>query len=121
PQVVPALEAICLKAMACRPEDRYASPQTLAKDVERWLADEPVSAFRNSALERTGRWSRKNPGKASGIAATVLVGLFGLIIGTAVLGQKNRQLELARQAEGDRAEGERQARQEAQEEKTNAE
>jgi serine/threonine protein kinase len=41
-----ALEAVCLKAMAVRPEGRYASPRTLAEDLERWLADEPVSAYR---------------------------------------------------------------------------
>ena len=39
-----ALEAVCLKAMALKPEDRYAAPKALAEDVERWLADEPVTA-----------------------------------------------------------------------------
>src|SRR5205823_10450526 len=43
PEVVPSLEAICLKAMALRPEDRYQSPHDLANDIEHWLADEPVS------------------------------------------------------------------------------
>ncbi len=38
------LEAVCLKAMALRPEDRYATPRLLADDIERWMADEPVSA-----------------------------------------------------------------------------
>ena len=32
--------------MARHPEDRYASARALADDVERWLADEPVSAYR---------------------------------------------------------------------------
>ena len=40
----PALEAVCLKAMALKPEDRYATCRALADDVERWAADEPVSA-----------------------------------------------------------------------------
>ena len=31
-----SLEAICLKAMALRTEDRYASPRALAEDIERW-------------------------------------------------------------------------------------
>src|SRR5262249_53250199 len=39
-----ALQAVCLKAMALRPEDRYATPRLLAEDIERWMADEPVSA-----------------------------------------------------------------------------
>ena len=29
------LEAVCLKAMATRPDDRYASCRALAEDVER--------------------------------------------------------------------------------------
>src|SRR5262249_29230349 len=35
PRVPRALEAICLKAMATRPEDRYASARALADDIER--------------------------------------------------------------------------------------
>ena len=44
------MEAICLKAMARRPEDRYASAQDLAEDVRRYLAGEPVSAYREGIL-----------------------------------------------------------------------
>jgi len=43
PSVSGALEAVCLKAMAQKPEERYASPRALAADIERWLADEPGS------------------------------------------------------------------------------
>jgi WD40 repeat protein/serine/threonine protein kinase len=35
----PALEAICLKAMALNPEDRYDSPIAMAEEIEVWLAD----------------------------------------------------------------------------------
>src|SRR4029077_4338809 len=45
PTIDRALEAVCLKAMALRPEDRYLSPRALADDVERWTADEPVTAW----------------------------------------------------------------------------
>ena len=41
--VPPALEAICLKAMAL--DRRTATPRpALADDIEHWLADEPVTA-----------------------------------------------------------------------------
>src|SRR5206468_3178820 len=50
-----ALEAVCLKAMALRPEDRYASPRALADDLERWLADEPVTAYREPLRRRLAR------------------------------------------------------------------
>jgi serine/threonine protein kinase len=34
PAIDPALEAICLKAMALRAEDRYPTPRALAEDIE---------------------------------------------------------------------------------------
>ncbi len=46
PSLDKALEAICLNAMATKPEDRYATPKALADDLERWMADEPVAAWR---------------------------------------------------------------------------
>jgi ABC-type multidrug transport system ATPase subunit len=45
PTVSPALEAVCLKAMALRPEQRYPSVKALSEDVENWLADRPVSPW----------------------------------------------------------------------------
>ena len=46
PSIDQALEAVCLKAMALKPEDRYGSCRALAEDIERWMADEPVTAWR---------------------------------------------------------------------------
>ena len=54
PAIDPALEAICMTAMANRPEDRYPSCRALADDLERWLADEPVSAWREPLGRRPG-------------------------------------------------------------------
>ncbi len=45
-RIDPALEAICLKAMATRPFDRYPSALALKDDIERWAADEPVAVYR---------------------------------------------------------------------------
>jgi serine/threonine protein kinase len=55
------LDAIVKKAMAREPGDRYDSASALAKDIERWLADEPVSAYAQSALAQFRRWCRRNP------------------------------------------------------------
>ena len=49
-----ALEAVCLKAMATRPEDRFATPKALADDVDRWMADELVTAWREPFSRRRG-------------------------------------------------------------------
>jgi eukaryotic-like serine/threonine-protein kinase len=50
PQVHTNLQAICLKAMALRSEDRYSSARDLADDIEQWLADEPVLGYRDVAF-----------------------------------------------------------------------
>src|SRR5262249_62361356 len=52
PSIDRALEAVCLKAMAAEPKDRYATAHALAEDVERWMADEAVSAWREPGLRR---------------------------------------------------------------------
>jgi serine/threonine protein kinase len=77
PTIDQALEAVCLKAMALHPEDRYSTCRALAEDVERWLADEPVSAWREPLPRRARRWGRRNRTAVSG-AAAVLAGLIGL-------------------------------------------
>ena len=59
---VPApLDAICRKAMAHRPEDRYGSALELGAEVERWLADEPVRAHREPWAVRLQRRARRRP------------------------------------------------------------
>lgn len=67
------LEAICLKAMALHPRDRYISPAQLANDVELWLADEPVSAFLETRITRFFRWVRKHPTFVSTCTASLVL------------------------------------------------
>jgi serine/threonine protein kinase/tetratricopeptide (TPR) repeat protein len=76
PELARALEAICLKAMALRPGDRYATPRDLADDVEHWLADEPVRAWSAPWTVRIGRWARRHRTlTATAATAVLLVGL----------------------------------------------
>jgi serine/threonine-protein kinase len=81
PAVPRALEAVCLKAMALKPEDRYPSARALAEDVERWLADEPVSARRDPLFTRAWRWARKHRTLTTTAAAVALVTLAALGVG----------------------------------------
>ena len=60
PSIDRALEAVCLKAMALRPADRYETPRALAEDVERWMADEPVSAWHESFSRRDRRFAGRS-------------------------------------------------------------
>lgn len=73
-QVPRPLEAICLKAMAPHQTERYPSALDIASDLEAWLADETVSAYRESFTERVLRWGRRNLNWViSGLLATILV------------------------------------------------
>jgi len=75
-----ALEAICLKALALRPENRYADAWSLAADVKRWLADEPVTARRDPLPTRAWRWVRKHRTATTAAAAVLVVGSIGLAV-----------------------------------------
>jgi serine/threonine protein kinase len=83
-----ALEAICLKAMSRQPEERYRTAPELAADVEHWLADEPVEAYREPAMLRAGRWLRKHRPLMAGLAAAAAVALVSLTVGIWVVAQK---------------------------------
>ncbi|MFO0847285.1 MAG: protein kinase [Gemmataceae bacterium] len=80
PAVPKPLEAVCLKAMAVRPEDRYSSALALADDVERWLADDPVTAYRDPWTKRLARWAKRHRTLVNSAAAAVVIGAvaFGL-------------------------------------------
>lgn len=54
------LAAVCRKAMAQVPESRYADAQLLADDIDRFLEREPVTAYRENAFERLGRFVATN-------------------------------------------------------------
>jgi serine/threonine protein kinase/Flp pilus assembly protein TadD len=90
-----ALQAVCQKAMAVRPQDRYATAKQLAEDLEAWLADEPVSAFREPLLARSRRWMRRHPALVSSTAACVLMAIAALSILSVVVTGKNEQLASA--------------------------
>jgi serine/threonine-protein kinase len=95
PTIDRALEAVCLKAMALRPEDRYGSCRALAEDVDRWMADEPVSAWREPWTVRARRrLARHRTLVAAGMAA-VVVAIAGLAAVLLVQAKDNQQLVIS--------------------------
>ena len=72
------LEAICLKAMSLKPADRYESVRALAADVEHYLADEPVSAYREPWTARARRWTKRHRTAVVATFAALVVGIVGL-------------------------------------------
>ena len=90
--VDPALEAICLKAMSVEPTNRYPDARRLADDVERRLADEPVTVWREPWLIRARRWIRRHRTLATAGTIATLVGLTALAIAYSRESAINRRL-----------------------------
>ena len=89
PATPPALEAVCLKALAKKPAERYASAKDLAADVGRWMADEPVSAWPEPVRVRAGRWARRHRPLVAAAAVLLVTAVIGLAVGTFLLSQAN--------------------------------
>ena len=96
--VPPALEAICLKAMAKRQSDRYESAAALADDVRRWIADEPVAAYPDPWPVRLGRWAKRHRTAVAAAAALLVTGVVALSVGS-VLVRRERNEALAQRNE----------------------
>jgi serine/threonine-protein kinase len=86
-----ALEAVCLKAMSMKPGDRYGSALELAADLDRWLADEPVSAWREPLATRLARWGRRHKTLVTTAAALLITAVVALAIGTALIMREQRK------------------------------
>jgi serine/threonine-protein kinase len=96
PKVPRALEAVCLKAMSLRPGDRYPTARELADDIERWLADEPVKAYREPWLDHMRRWARRHRPAVASIVALVGTSVLALSIGLAIVAHQRNLIEKAR-------------------------
>jgi len=66
-----ALAAICLKCLAKRPADRYASATDLAADLTRFLSNEPTIARPRSPAARAAASMRRHPGLVLAAAAAI--------------------------------------------------
>jgi eukaryotic-like serine/threonine-protein kinase len=115
PGVPAALDAICRKAMALRPEDRYGSPLDLAADVEHWLGDEPVGAWREPWTVRARRWLKRHrmlmtAGGVAVLVAAVSLGVATLLLTDAKERERTQRL-LAQAKEKDAREQRDEARQ----------
>jgi WD40 repeat protein/serine/threonine protein kinase len=73
------LETIVLKSLAKEPGERYSTAQELAEDLRRFDAGRPILARRSSAIERSWRWSRRNP-LLAGATVTVATALLAVVV-----------------------------------------
>jgi serine/threonine-protein kinase len=98
PRAPKALAAVCEKAMRLRPEDRYTTALELADDLQNYMADEPVSVYREPAFERVMRWARRHRSWTTSLGAAAALVLGVSFLASIVLGrmaQSERDVRLA--------------------------
>lgn len=62
-----ALAAICVKAMARQPKDRYQNGNEMAEELSRYLSSDKVEAHTETRFETAVRWCRRRPTLATGL------------------------------------------------------
>ena len=70
---------------------RYVSARSLADDVERWLADEPITAWQESIATRLARWTRGHRTLTAGCTMLLGTTLVALVLNTILVGREQAQ------------------------------
>jgi serine/threonine protein kinase len=109
PGVPAALEAVCLRALAKKPDGRYPSAREMAQEVQRWLADEPVRVYPEPWTTKLGRWVRRHREWAAGGAALLITAVAALAVGLMAVDRQKERAERALAAEAQAKQRTRQA------------
>ena len=90
PAVPVDLETIVLGAMAKSRDERYASAQAMADDLERFLAGKPTLARRPTLVDRMGKWARRHRSLVAVAACAVVLLSIVSAAGMLLLRESNR-------------------------------
>ena len=95
PRAPAELVAICEKAMAREPADRYPDMSALADDLRAWLEGRVVTAYETGAVAELRKWVVRNRPLASALAAGVLLLVGGLTASLVFKARSDRNAALA--------------------------
>ena len=110
------LDWVVMKCLEKQRDRRYETANGLARDIQRYLADEPVEARPHSAGYRLAKFVRRNKGPVVASSLVLLALIVGIVGTTLGLLEAKRQEKLAVEAkiaETERAEAETRQRQRA--------
>ncbi len=113
PRAPRPLESICLKAMARTPSERFAVATDLAREVERFLADEPVHCHPEGLGPKICRWMGRNRTVVLSVTAACLAAALSFASLAGVLKSASDRLEAALERESTARRQEAEAREQA--------
>ena len=79
PAIPRDLETICLKCLEKDSKKRYGTADALAADLRAFLDGRPITARPVGNLERAWKWTKRHPGRASGVVAGLVL-MVGLLV-----------------------------------------
>jgi len=97
PRAPSELVAICEKAMAHQPADRYPDMSALAEDLRAWLEGRVVTAYETGAVAELRKWVGRNRPLAAALAIGVLALAGGLSASLVFKARSDRNAVLAQQ------------------------
>jgi len=97
PSVPPELIAVCEKAMARKPGDRYASMSEMGEDLHAYIERRVVRAYRTGARAEFQKWVLRNKVAAVALSALLLFAVGGSVFIAWQQNEKARDLLAARE------------------------
>ncbi len=93
------LVAICKKAMSKGPEERYSDAQSLADDLENWLAGENIAIQKQPWTYRIGRFATQQRTMAFAVGLLLVATIAAIVIGVQMYqAQKTKTLIAANES-----------------------
>ena len=94
PSLDPALQAICMRALSKSRDQRYATATQLAQDLQRYLADEPVHAYREPWTRRAQRRARRHRTAVATAAGLLFTSTIALGVGTVLVTRERNEAKV---------------------------
>jgi eukaryotic-like serine/threonine-protein kinase len=88
-----SLEGVCLKALRKPLAERYLTAAELGQEVQRYLADEPVQAYREPWTSRISRWARRHRTAVAAAAALLVTATIALAVSTVLVTNEKKEAE----------------------------
>ena len=95
------LNTICLRCLAKKPSERYATAKALGAELSRFRRGQPIHARPIGAFQRLVRWCQRNHTKASLIALLLLSLVSGTVVSLSLWLRSERNAALLRQSNQD--------------------